>query len=72
MSSGRAVAVFTVLYWPVALFAVGLSGMGDCFLDDAVCEAAFNRDRDIALGIATVAYLLSVFFVVRKRRDRGS
>jgi hypothetical protein len=70
--SFRRVAPFillTLLYWPVALFILGVGLMGDCFPDDAACEASREPNFWRALAGETALYAM-MFWILIKRGTR--
>jgi hypothetical protein len=68
--SGRRVLPFialTLVYWPVALFVIGVSQMGDCYVDEPACEhgkaIAFWRVLGVEAAVfAALLYGLAKLF----------
>ncbi len=60
--------LLTVLYWPIALIFLGLSLLGDCFAERAVCEAG---RRTAILTIGTVELALYAFLLVSIMRPHS-
>jgi hypothetical protein len=61
------VIIGTFLYWPVALFVLGLSQMGDCFADAATCESGRTTGMLQLGAIETALYALIIYLLVRFR-----
>ena len=58
--------LLTVCYWPIALFFLGLSLMGDCFADRAVCEAGYRSAFRTVLAVEVAIYAALLFAIVRQ------
>lgn len=52
--------LLTLVYWPIALIFLGLSLLGDCFAERAICEAG---RRSAILTIGTVELALYAFLL---------
>jgi hypothetical protein len=61
------IIIVTLLYWPVALYGLVLTQIGDCFVDDATCAAGRTTGLLRLAGIETALYALIVYLLVRFR-----
>jgi len=59
--------ILTICYWPIALIFLGLSLMGDCFADRAVCEAGQRTALWAVLTVEVVIYAALLFSLIRQR-----
>ena len=59
--------VLTVCYWPLALIFLGLSLLGDCFAEKAMCEAGRRSVLTTVLTVELGIYAFLLFSIARRR-----
>ena len=60
--------LLTIVYWPIALILLGLSLLGDCFAQRAVCEAG---RRSMIVTVLAVELAVYAFLLLSITRPRG-